>query len=569
MSLIALSDLLAQVPDNHVYFSIVNLVTLAVFFTIWILFAQWIDKDALLVNTWRVPWNLSVMGSGIIAACCLLFIPMFAVGLTIYIVVNGAVMTAYIVHRNGLVTDETKVFTPAHIQRLLSEGLGGKKKVKEVKERVRLTDANGDHAVVPVDPIERERYAVAQELVFDALWRRASHVEVTPGKEVSKVSYTIDGVKTEREALPLPEAEAAMIYFKTIAGLNVEEKRKPQLGKIDAKIGETEAVIEVRTGGSTAGERLDLCIIGQEAHYKIEQLGFSEEQLAQVRELLSREKGVLLISGPDDSGLSTTFYSVARSLDAFLSNIQMLAITQEFKLDNITQRIFKGGGDATFAGELQKIVRSDPDVLFFPELPDSESAVLACKAAIHKQRVFTTAAGEDVFEGLKRWMALVNETALLAQSLLGVLNQRLVRVLCSECKQPYKPDSQMLRKANLPQDKVFHRPPEQQYDKHGNPIICQNCHGTGYVGRTGVFDVLLVDDGLREVLRNGGSVSDVRTYVTQKGATGIQKQALSKVLDGSTSIQEVLRVTRKQAAASGKSAAAKPRSKRSAASSAR
>jgi type II secretory ATPase GspE/PulE/Tfp pilus assembly ATPase PilB-like protein len=125
-----------------------------------------------------------------------------------------------------------------------------------------------------------------------------------------------------------------------------------------------------------------------------------------------------------------------------------------------------------------------------------------------------------------------------------VSSQRLVRVLCQECKQAYKPDPQMLRKLNLPADKTLFRPPEPTYDKHGNPIICQACQGSGYVGRTGVFDWLTVDDGLREVIRRSTSMDEIRNYALKKGGLGLQAQALQKVLDGVTSIQEVARVVR-------------------------
>ena len=132
----------------------------------------------------------------------------------------------------------------------------------------------------------------------------------------------------------------------------------------------------------------------------------------------------------------------------------------------------------------------------------------------------------------------------VVKCLHAVTNQRLVRKLCTECKQAYKPDAAMLKKMNMPADKIFYRPPEPQYDKHGNPIICQNCQGTGYLGRVGVFEVLVVDDGLRQVLKSARSLADVESYVVKSGMVGLQASALQKVFDGVTSIQEVMRTTR-------------------------
>lgn len=551
MSPFDVAALLGQVPESTVYVSAVKLIAAVVLFTLWVLLAQWMDKDAKLVNTWQVPFNMGMVAVGVVASAVLLLVPVFLAGAGAFVVLVAGYVAAYVVHRNGLVTEETKVFTPSHVARILKEGLGKKgHKLKEVKERVRLTDSDRKAVAIPTEPVAREQFRLTQDILFDVLWQRAALVELVPAGQAAKVRYVIDGVLSERPPMQRAESDAVLVFLKQIAGLNLEEKRKPQSGRIGAAVGENRVDIFVRTGGTTAGEKLVLQVVGKEAHFKVEDLGFTAEQLATVRELMVAPKGLILLSSPQAQGLSTTFYSFARSHDAFLNNIQTLEMNRQFDLDNITRHVFKASDDKTFGNELLKITRTDPDIIFVPEVRDAEAAAVVCRAADHKQRIYVGLNAEDVFDALKQWVALVNDKALVAKCLNAVFNQRLLRVLCTECKQGYKPPVEQLRKINLPQDKVYYRPPEPQYDKNGNPIICQNCHGSGYVGRTAVFDVLVADDGLRDVLRRGGSIADVKTYVTKKGAGGLmQRNALDKAVEGLTSFQEVTRVMRAGAAA--------------------
>lgn len=559
MLLLALAELLGQVPETALYFNPWKLLAAVVLFIIWALFAQWVDKDTVAVNTYRVIWNLIVVPAGIVALLVLLLVPSFLIGALIYVLGIGGLITAYVLHRNALVQPEDKVFTAAHIQRVISEGFGGrKKKVKEVKERVRLTSPDKKVVAIPEDEVAREQFRLTQDLFFDALWRRASVVELAPAGQAAKVTYVIDGVPTEREALVRADADGVVSFVKSIARLNLEEKRKPQSGKLMAAIGDNKLDVVVRTDGSTAGEKLSLRFLGDERKYKVKDLGFTDKQMEAVQQIMTAPHGIVLLTGPEASGISTTLYSFARSHDAFLQNIQTLEhAAKEIDVDNITQHVFTPAENKTFAADLQKIVRTGPDIIIIPDIRDKAAAVIASQAAEDRQKVYINLPALDLFDGLKRWMKLVGDNNLLSKSLLAVINQRLVRKLCSECKQPYKPDAAMLRKINAPADKVLHRPPEKQFDKHGNEIICQHCQGSGYVGRTGVFDILVVDAGLRDLLRKGGSFADVQAYAVKKGGLGLQQQALNKVFDGVTSIPEVVRATRDPAAAAA-AAAPKP-----------
>ncbi len=550
--------LLAQLPSSTVYIQPFKLLAILLVFTLWAVFAQWVDKDTVAVNTFRTLWNLITMAVGAVGILAALLVPLFVVGLLVFLVAQIALMVVYIVHRNGLVPEADRVFTATHFRRLREEGFRGKKKVKEVKERVRLTAANRKVVPIPEEDEAREQYRLTQDLFFDALWRRATNVEVVPAGQVAKITYLIDGVPAEREPLTRAEGEAVVLFLKTIAGLNLEERRKPQRGQITAAVGDNKHKVFVRTDGSTAGEKLSLRVLYNEESLKAPDLGFNPKQLEQVQAVKEQTHGLVLVSAPSGAGLTTTVYSLTRTHDRFLMNVQTIEYEKELDLDNVTQKIFTPAPGKTFAEELQRLVRADPDVIVLPELREPQAGVIACQAAANKQKVYVGLVALDVFDALQKWLQFVGDKALVARSLAAVSNQRLVRVLCRECKQAYKPDPQMMRKLNLPADKTLYRPPEPTYDKHGNPIVCQACQGTGYVGRTAVFDWLVVDEPLREVIRRSSSIADIQNHVLKSGAAGLQAQALQKVLDGTTSIQEVVRALRGGPAAGTPRAAAKP-----------
>lgn len=540
-------ELLAQLPTTYVFINPFKLVAFVLVFTVWTMFAQWVDKDTIAVNTYRILWNMIVLGVGAAAVAIGLLVPMFVVGFLLFLVANLVLMIVYIVHRNKLVAETDRVLTREHFRRIREEGLTGKKKKKtiEVKERVRLTGADHEVVAIPEGDIEREQYRVAQDLLFEALWRRAASIEVSPaGQEVAKVAFVIDGVPTERDSVPRQDGDNLVTFCKQIAGLNLEERRKPQQGEVMAAIGDNKHKVFVKTDGSTAGEKLTLRIIYDEINYKVPDLGLNPKQLDAVVTIKEETNGLILLSAPRQNGLTTSIYSFTRTHDRFLQNVQTIEYEKELALDNVTQNIFVPGEGKTFAERLLKLVRADPDIIVLPELREREAAATAARAAAKKQKVYVGMIANDVFEALGKWIAAVGDRALVAKGLLAVGNQRLVRILCKECRQAYKPDPSMMRKLNLPADKVLYRPPEPEFDKHGKPIICQACQGTGYSGRTAIFDWLVVDDGLREVIRRSKAMSEIQGYLVKKGGLGLQNQALLKVLDGVTSIQEIARAVR-------------------------
>lgn len=539
-------DILAAAVDSPIYLQPFKLLAVALVFVAWALFAQWVDKDTIAVNTYRVLWNLVTLIVGPVGIIAGLLIPNFLVGFLVMGAIVGGLIGFYVAHRNALVEPQDTVFTASHFRRIQETGFSGKKKkpVKEVKEKVKLTRADRKGIAIPEEEQAREQYALAQDVFYDGLWRRASRIDVSPAGDTAKVTYIVDALPVEHEPLPREEADSFIAFVKQHAGLNLEERRKPQDGRLYAAIGEHKFELRVRTNGSTAGERLTVRVIGPEAKFKITDLGFNPKQLDQVRALMDAGRGLTLLTGPAGSGVTTTCYSFTRSHDAFLMNIQLLEYNKELEIDNVTQNLYQPTEGRSFADELLRIIRADPDILIIPELRDNTAPAVIAKAASEKQKIYLALPANDVYEGLRKWSKLVPDKGHAAKSVNAVINQRLIRKLCTACRESYKPDAQTLRKLNLPPDAVLYRQPQPQFDKRGNPIICPGCQGSGYSGLTGVFDILVVDEGLREVVRRGGSTADIQTYVAKKGGVGLQPQALEKVLSGITSIQEVVRVVR-------------------------
>ena len=237
-------------------------------------------------------------------------------------------------------------------------------------------------------------------------------------------------------------------------------------------------------------------------------------------------------------------------MDAFIQNINTLERTKALDLENITQNVFDArNGEVTYAKRFQSMLRTDPDVAMASDTPDAETARLVANYGAQGKRVYLGMAAMDTFSALRHYALLVGEAPLIASSLVAVLNQRLIRKICENCRKAYRPDPGLLKKANLPtgENRPFFRPPnpnEVEVDKQGNPIICPVCQGSGYLGRTGVFELLIVDDALRAQIAAGASIATIKAEARKRDMLYLQEVALQKVWEGGTSINEVLRVTK-------------------------
>jgi len=547
-------SMLAALPAEGGYFSPVKIVLFAACVLLWAHNSGWVERD---IKRIRIPpgmWTPLVFGSGVISLLAWMVLPLFWIGLFIFAAMYGTCIIMYVLTRNKRVSPADSVLTMAHLKRL-GKGGGGAQKELVGNDRVRIKDANGKLPPWPNDPQQHAGYQALQDLLFDAIWRRASDVRMDfSGQQPINVMYRVDGVDRAREAINAELAPLVFLHMKRIAGLDTDERRKPQVGKFKATIGaggkgDKTVDVEVKTSGSTAGERIVLRILSDEGKFQLPDIGMTKDQLAQFQKLKDA-KGVVIVSGPRSSGISATLYAMLRAHDAYIQNIHTLEIGKSMDLENITQHVYDSqGGTVTFGKRLRSIIRTEPDVVMAGDTPDPETAQIAAQCGKQGKRIYLGMNGRDVFTALNDYLEKVGNHGLAAAGLLAITNQRLVRLLCTSCRKGYRPDPSILKKGNLPQgeDRPFYRPPnpdEIEVDKKGNPMICAVCQGSGYLGRTGVFELLIVDDTVREQIARGTPVASIRTEVRKKGMLLLQEAALHKVYDGVTSIAEVLRVTK-------------------------
>lgn len=560
----ALAGPLAALPEPGGYLSITRILIILVCQVPWLLFCQWVEKDAQVVRRMqREVWNGVVLGGGVVALALWLLLPwqttgLFAAGFGLWLVVCVGSCGTYVVIRNGHVDASSRVFTPRHIKSWIG-GLGKKKEVKMAAvERVRLSRHDGSKVDIPSDPTQTDVYEAAQELLFDALWRRATEVELLVSNSAARLAYRIDGVATPRNDLLEPEtAEKAVTFVKGIAGLDVEERRRPQQGSISAVITGTNAQpteIEVRTSATTQHERLSLRIVGEENRLRLHDLGLTDQQLARLEEIARQPQGLVIVSGPRGSGVTSTLYALLRTHDAFMANLLTIEREPLMDLENITQNIYDSTKhEASYARQFQTVLRREPDVVMVSDCMDRETAHLAAKAAADGKKIYVGMQARDSFDALKKLVSLAGDMDTVANALTAVTSQRLMRKLCVACRQAYRPDHQLLKKANLPVDKIehFYRPPrpEEWVDEKGNPKgVCANCQGSGYFGRTAVFEILEIDDGIRDLIRNGQPISAIRAMARKNGMRYLQEVSLQKVIESTTSMNEMLRVLRDEEA---------------------
>lgn len=564
----SLKPIIGALPTEGGYFDVVKIVLYAIAVLLWAHNSAWVESD---LKKHRLPkgiWVSAVFGAGVLSLVIWLFVPLYWVGLGLFAVFYGTAILCYIyAFRNRRVSPAQTVLTVAHLQRL-GQGGGRKKDVADSQDRVRLKDATGKTPPWPKDPDEHAAYQAMQELLFDAIWRRASDVrmDMLPNQPV-KVIYKVDGVDRAREPLEPDSAVRIFSHLKRISGMNPDEHRRPQNGHIKASIGaggmgDKTVEIDVKTSGSTAGQRILLKLFAEEAKFRLGDIGFTKTQLEDFQRIVTQEpKGVVIVSGPRASGVTSTLYAILRAHDAFMQNIHSLEVTKALELENITQHVYDSqDGTVSFGKRFRSLLRTEPDVAMAGDTPDTETAALSAVAGRQNKKIYLGMTAKDTFSALRRYLQGVNDNALAASSLLAITCQRLARVVCSECRRAYKPDPAVLKKANLPtgENRPFYRPPnpnELEVDKQGNPILCRICQGTGYVGRTAIFELLIMNDELREHLSKGMALPTLKVEARKQGMLYLQEIALHKVYEGHTSINEVLRVTKDAVAAKPKATA--------------
>ncbi|HYF15076.1 MAG TPA: ATPase, T2SS/T4P/T4SS family [Phycisphaerales bacterium] len=430
------------------------------------------------------------------------------------------------------------------------------KKSAKLQGRSELVIKRPDKSLVPVPEADSPEFALrigAEEWYVKAGAARASRVEVGPsGKEnVYSVRLIVDGVPNAGESLPAADAMKLIDFWKGAAGLDLNERRKRQQGEVTVERGSLKRKVRVGTLGTQAGVRMTMLFDPETAvKREIGELGLLDQQKADVDALIKSEGGVVLLCTPAMAGRTTTFYTFMRMHDAYTRNVQTIEMDPQMTLEGIRTTKYEPTADGPeYSTAVRSILRRDPDVLGVAELPDAQTAKEIAKADMTRVRIYACVRADNALAALQGWSKLVADPELASKSLRGVVAQRLLRKLCPNCKTPYQPNADTLKKLGLPADGV-----KQLFKKGGQVMVkdkvqtCSQCEGVGYFGQEGVFEVYVLTDGDRVLVKNQ-DWNGLKLEFRKRKLPNIQQAALRKAIDGVTSIEEVLRITTEAAPA--------------------
>jgi type II secretory ATPase GspE/PulE/Tfp pilus assembly ATPase PilB-like protein len=518
------------------------------------------DKHAARFHLPRQQWNLAHLIVGLIAVLVPLVFPPVAgpwtifIAMTIVLVILGSDLLAYMMIANK----DDRVPEQHHVKIDLSRFKERRlaRKVSKVQATVSLQIKGPNKQEIPPPQKETPEYEIranAEELYLAALATRASRIEIVPtGKDGGYVLLAVvDGVRQQVRSLAGPEATKVIDFWKTCAGLDASDRRRMLQAEIHIGKGTDVHQARLTTSGTSAGMRLSLLIDPEVAvDRKPEDLGLLDQQMLELREIVSDETGVVLLASGAQQGRTTTLYTVLRMHDAYTSNVQTVEVDPQMGLEGVRHNKFDATSDGPeYATLTRSILRRDPDVLGIAELPDAATAKECARSDQERTRIYLGIRADNALAAVQQWAKAVGDLDSAGGALRGVVCQRLLRKLCSNCRVAYTPAPDTLKKLNLPAEVV-----KQLYKKGGQVILknknqpetCPICQGTGYLGQTGVFEVFGVGPDERALLKEG-NLAGVRASWRKRKLPTIQQAALRKAVEGVTSIEEVLRVTAEQA----------------------
>lgn len=491
----------------------------------------------------RRTWELIHLGIWVVAIVIGLMIPFFWLGLPAMLVLCAMAFSGYTIFRN------TKV--PAAVQWRLSmdswrQKMNARDQARAQKQAVvRMMKADGELKEVPTgDDLHVAAHGVLEQLLGFALPRQAERIDVVAESHKASVAVRVDGV-----SYPLPEVDPKTAitligYMREHAGMDLSERRRRQRGTTKIHAGDYgEHELTVIYSGTTRGLSLVVEIDRQQLSLmRPENLGFLDSQYAQLSVVLDDLKHVVLVACPSHQGLTSTLGSLVSHHDPYTQSVVTLEDEIEVDLEGVSQEEIEPGTDAeTVERRLAAILRAEPAVVMLSRLTDPSQARLVAENA-GDTKFYLGLRADETFGALKVWLKAVGDTKQAASALGAIVSQRLVRRICQTCRVAYRPDTSILKKLNLPSDRV------PQLFKHSGKVMvskdrtrpCPECHGIGYRGRIGVFEVMVLDDEARGVLATG-QLNQFRAHLRRRKMVYLQEVALLKAVEGMTSVSEVNR----------------------------
>ncbi|MDP1854030.1 MAG: ATPase, T2SS/T4P/T4SS family [Candidatus Omnitrophota bacterium] len=374
---------------------------------------------------------------------------------------------------------------------------------------------------------------LVNSFIEDAVVNGVSDIHLEPADNVLFARYRIDGVLYDVTAPPKKFQDAIISRVKIMANMDIAEKRLPQEGRIQMRVKNKDIDLRVSTFPTIYGENLVIRILDRSnILLGLKDLGLDSDTLTRFESLIRRPYGIILVTGPTGSGKTTTLYSALNTINSTDKNIITLEDPVEYKIERIRQSQIDVKTGLTFSRGLRSILRQDPDVIMVGEIRDLETAEIAIHAALTGHLVFSTLHTNDAAGAVGRLIDMNIESFLISSSLAGIVAQRLVRCICNDCKESYRPQERIVKELGLERESLLYR---------GKG--CSKCRNTGYKGRTGIFELLLLDNSVKELIIAKASSDKIRKAAFSAKSATLYEQGIVKVKAGVTTIEEVMRLT--------------------------
>ena len=508
------------------------------------------DKHAGRFYLNREGWNTAHMAIGLVAVLVVFLMPIpawwgFLVGYAVFVSLLAIDIGVFVLvtNKNDKVPDQHKLKLDFSSFAEARDRKAAKKLAGTVT--LRIDNASGVTMAPPEkETPEFEVRATAETVFTRAQVARAYQAELVPvKKDVYQLRFLVDGVKQPSEEMPAAAAIATMDFWKSAAELDLKDRRRKLVGSCRVAADQAKVDVRVSTSGTPQGPKLTLTFDPESAVLRDgDKLGLLDGQMDSLKGMLDTN-GVVLLAAPPLNGRTTTMYAMTRMHDAYTQNVQTLELERQTSLEGIRQTVFNPEDGVEFSTTLRSILRRDPDVVAVSEMVDTDTAGESTRGDNDRCRVYMSLKADAALSAVQVYTKAVGDPKAVADALKGVVAQKLVRKLCDNCRVPYQPPPELLKKLGLPAGKI-----KQLYKKGGQvlirnkPEVCPVCGGVGYVGQVGVFEVFTIGEDEKAMIREQ-NWSGLRAAFRKQGQPTIQQAALRRVIEGVTSVEEVTRIT--------------------------
>ncbi len=530
-------------------------------FAAFVYLADWVNFDVQQLKLGTSKWNGIVVGTFLLGWLLLSLIPWFWAAFPLYLACSLGPTVAYTFKRNKSVTDDEKVLTRNHVLQWAAPVL------KRVGVKVPERDAGGGGANLPIEIFVKgganegenkansmrlatiKGYHAAQQLLIDIRTRRAAAVVLDYSQASVAVQFQIDGVLNNAPAKTREGADPMLEVLKSAASLNPKERVQRQHGWFEIKHEKGKYTCKITSQGIPTGERVLVQVddgFAQQA--KLDNIGLRPKQQEDLKKALMEKEGLVLVAAPSGKGLSSLFVAAATGVDRFMRSAVGVenAKANEIHVENVPVTTYDAEAGQTPMTVLPGLARQYPDVYVVYDFVNGETLTMLCKEVTDEKRlVIGTIQAKEAAEAIVRALMLKVPTKNLAMALSACVSGRLVRKLCDSCKQAYTPNPELLKKLRVPPEKVtaFYQPPPPKAPVQGEKPTppCSNCGGVGYLGRTGIFELVIVNNDVRQAIANKPSVETIRQAAQKAGMATMQEEAIALVVRGVTSLEEIMR----------------------------